>query len=244
MVWVVGLGAREDDGERGGSGEEQVRALGDDADGGPGSHLHRHAVAAVHHAAYHPDLERGDKGVSPRGLGRRRAGARHPLMLQGDWGTWSAPLVERATLNLEVVSSSPTLGVEMTSKQISKFKNKRTLEGNCECKRAASSDSASPRRSIILIPTSHLCQRPPTVCQCSQGGWGRGGQGHVLTSGGTQSCDSPGTPLMTWSWSSAHGPAAKPAPPSGSLSSVLDGISWPSVSYISGAPGWLRRRSS
>lgn len=116
VVRVIGLGAGEDDEERGGSGEEQVCALGDDADGSPGSHLHRHAVAAVHHAAFHPDLERGNEGASPRRQGRRRAGARRPLTLQGDWGTQWAPSEEHATLDLKVVSSSPTLGLAMTSK--------------------------------------------------------------------------------------------------------------------------------
>ena len=32
------------------------------------------------------------------------------------WGAWLAQLVERATLHLRVVSSSPTLGVEITCK--------------------------------------------------------------------------------------------------------------------------------
>lgn len=114
-VWVVGLGAREDDGEGGGSGDEQVRALGDDADGGPGSHLHRQAVVAVHDAAFHLNLERGDKGASPRGLGGRLAGARAaPLTLQGNWGAWLALSVEPVTLDFGVVSSSPMLGVEIT----------------------------------------------------------------------------------------------------------------------------------
>jgi len=35
----------------------------------------------------------------------------------GFWGAWLAQLVERKTLDLEVISSSPTLGVEITLKK-------------------------------------------------------------------------------------------------------------------------------
>lgn len=65
-VGVVGQGPPEDDGGRGRPGDEQVCALGDHTDGRPGSHLHRHAVATVHGAAFHLHLE-VDKGV--RGSG-------------------------------------------------------------------------------------------------------------------------------------------------------------------------------
>lgn len=66
-VRVVGQGPVEHDGGRGPPGDEQVRALGDDADGGPGSHLHAHAVVGVHDAASHLHLYADDRG-------RHRAG--------------------------------------------------------------------------------------------------------------------------------------------------------------------------
>lgn len=69
-VWVIGLGSPEDDDGRGGSGDEQVRALGDDAHGGPGSHLHPHTVAAVHDAAFHLNLEHRRQGGITRGTGQ------------------------------------------------------------------------------------------------------------------------------------------------------------------------------
>lgn len=69
-VWVIGLGSPEDDDERGGSGDEQVRALGDDAHGGPGSHLHPHTVAAVHDTAFHLNLEHRQQGGITRGTGQ------------------------------------------------------------------------------------------------------------------------------------------------------------------------------
>lgn len=66
-VRVVGQGPVEHDGGRGPPGDEQVRALGDDADGGPGSHLHAHAVVGVHDAASYLHLYADDRG-------RHRAG--------------------------------------------------------------------------------------------------------------------------------------------------------------------------
>lgn len=63
-VGVVGQGPLEDNGGRGGSGDEQVCALRDHTDGCPGSHLHLHAVVTVHGAAFHLHLERDHQGAS------------------------------------------------------------------------------------------------------------------------------------------------------------------------------------
>lgn len=63
-----------------------MRALGDDADWGPGPHLHPDAVVAVHDAAIHLNLQRDDKGAS---LGARAACSLEPdrpLPLEGHWG--------------------------------------------------------------------------------------------------------------------------------------------------------------
>lgn len=80
-VRVVGQGACEHDGGRRRPGDEQVRALGDDADGVPGSHLHPHAVVTVHDAAFHLHLQRDDKGVT--GAGRVLTGADTRLQVRG-----------------------------------------------------------------------------------------------------------------------------------------------------------------
>lgn len=61
-VGVVGQGPPEDHGRQGGPGDEQVCALRDHADRCPGTHLHSHAVVAVHRTASHLHLERGRQG--------------------------------------------------------------------------------------------------------------------------------------------------------------------------------------